>query len=210
MQKGWGLGWDSGLENWGGVGGWGQGSEVITAAFLDKGPLPLPSTCSLIDADVASFCDGVDLDTTPTATGTKAHWPLGSRPVQTSSAASMVAGAPQWHKLTPRPPPICLPPPHAWPFYRLCLNRGFWSHPWWLLLTPHGVDFSSSMPMKRMCYFDTKERSGKPNFSIDKLISEAGCYNDTMRRYGARQTCQIHCKIGTLLLCSPIADYMCV
>lgn len=92
------------------------------------------------------WCDGIDLETTPTATATKPHWPLGSSPVQTSSAATMATGGLQWHKLTvPLPLPICLPPLHAWPFYRLCLNSGGWWHPLWLVLTPYGVQFSSSI-----------------------------------------------------------------
>lgn len=122
----------------------GQGSEVITAAFLDKGTtssslhLP-PDGCWCGEL---LWCGGIDLDTTPTATATKPHWPLSSRPVETSSAATMVAGGPQWHRLyAARPLPICLTPLHAWPFYRLCLNRGVQWHPWWLPLTPHGVHF---------------------------------------------------------------------
>lgn len=98
----------------------GQGSEVITAAFLDKGTtspslhLP-PDGCWCREV---LWCDGIDLDTiTPTASTTKPNWPLGSRPVQISSAVTMVAGGPQWHRpFAPRPPPICLPPLHAWPF----------------------------------------------------------------------------------------------
>lgn len=76
------------------------------------------------------WCDGIDLDTTPTATATKPNWPLGSHTVQTSSAATMVAAGPQWHRLTaPRPPSICLTPLHAWPFYSWCPNRGGRWHP---------------------------------------------------------------------------------
>lgn len=52
------------------------------------------------------------------ATATKRHWPLGSRPAQTSSVATMTAGGPWWHRPSAaRPLPICLTPPHAWPFH---------------------------------------------------------------------------------------------
>lgn len=50
-----------------------------------------------MDADVRSLCDGdgIDLDTTQTARATKPTWPLSSRTVQTSSAATKVAGGVQ-------------------------------------------------------------------------------------------------------------------
>lgn len=147
MQKGWGLGCDWGLENWGegGVGWGGQGSEVITAAFLDKGAtspflLLAPDGCWCSEL---LWCNSVDLDTTLWPLATKLLWPFGSHLVKASSAAyrggrrSTVA-----QTLTAsRPPPICLPPLHAWPFYRICSNRDGRGHPQWLPLTPHGVHF---------------------------------------------------------------------
>lgn len=53
MQEGCGLGWDWGLEECVCVGGCGgQGSEVITAAFLDKGATS-PYLHSPPDADAS-------------------------------------------------------------------------------------------------------------------------------------------------------------
>lgn len=134
LGAGLGLG---GVENW--EEGGGRVQRSLLQLSLDKGTtspslhLP-PGGCWCREV---LGCDGIDLDTTPTATPSKPHWPFGNGPVQTSSAATMAAGGLQWHRLTaPRPPPICLPSLHTWPFYRLCLNRGGRWNPRWLPLTP--------------------------------------------------------------------------
>lgn len=145
------LSWQLCMSKWKQAGGWdeigvrglrrglgGQGSEVITAGFFrqrDHFPFP-PDRCWCKEVP---WCGGIDLDTTPTATS-KPQWPNGRYFVRTSSAATLVAGCLQWHTLTaPRPPPICPPPLHAWPFIGIYEQKP----------TPHGVLFLSSMPTNR-------------------------------------------------------------
>lgn len=132
-----GAGTRLGLEDWGE--GWGVRVQrsLLQVFFRQRDHFPFPpDRCWCKEVP---WCGGIDLDTTPTATS-KPQWPNGRYFVRTSSAATLVAGCLQWHTLTaPRPPPICPPPLHAWPFIGIYEQKP----------TPHGVLFLSSMPTNR-------------------------------------------------------------
>lgn len=146
-----------------GAGGWARtgglriekGSGVITAVFLDKGATspfpPLSSWWMLMLARLPPWCHYRTWHHPPERPPTtKRHWPLGSRPVQTSNIICCPNDGGRrrvlrWHRPSaPRPPPICLTPLHAWPF--------LWGGSWWPSL---GVCSQSSLPMNGMHHSDT-------------------------------------------------------
>lgn len=146
-----GQGVGQGLEAWGS--GRVQGS--LLQFFLDKGATspfpPLSSWWMLMLArlrrDATIEFDITHQNDRPPQSDAD---PSAAAPVQTSNVICCPNDGGRrrvlrWHRpSTPRPPPICLTPLHAWPF--------LWGGSWWPSL---GVCSQSSLPMNGMHHSDT-------------------------------------------------------